>query len=116
MSTRKTASAAALRAIRPRLLERADGCCEITGAEFTCAPHAHHRLKRGGPERDVLSNLLAVSGEAHVSCFPGSIHAEPARSRELGWILSSGDDPTEHPVWYRSRWVLLADDGTVVDQ
>lgn len=112
-SARKAESDAALARIRPALEARADGRCEVTGLPFTGPAHAHHRKRRGGPELDVLSNLLLVAPQSHLAAYDGSIHAEPARSRMFGWILRSHQDPASTPVLYRGERVLLADDGAV---
>jgi hypothetical protein len=51
--------------------------------------HAHHRqLRRGGD--DSPSNLLYVSAVLHEW-----IQTHPAEARELGWIVSQYEDPSE---------------------
>ena len=58
---------------------------------MTCATHTHHRkLRRHGDERPV--NLMRVCADCHQE-----IHANPAESYEMGWMVHSWDDPAEVP-------------------
>lgn len=108
-SARKTASDAAIRAAMPALRDRAGGCCEITGDHLVDGfGHAHHRLKRGGPDRDTLANLVFLSPTAHAWA-----HAEPALAHRFGWILRSWQDPAGTPIYRAGRWVLLDDTGGI---
>lgn len=109
-SARKRASDAELRRIVPLLKERAAGRCEITDVPLGPGEgHAHHRLKRSGPERDTLENLFWISGALHISF----VHAKPALSQRFGWILRSWQDPATTPVYRRGRWVFLLPDGGI---
>jgi len=108
--TRKQASEAALAAVRPVVLARADGRCEVTGLPLVDHPHLHHRRKRLGPDRDVPSNLLVVNPNSHLAVFAGSIHAEPVIAKRFGWIVPHGDWRSV-PVLIRGVRVLLDDVG-----
>lgn len=109
-SDRKRASDAAMRKIRPLLLERAEGRCEITGVPLGHIWHAHHRVGRGGPERDTLANLLALSPEIHLV----HVHGRPRVSREFGWIVGDHDDPLVVPVLRMDEWVYLTESGEII--
>lgn len=70
----------------------------------------HHRLRRrdGG---DRLSNLLILHRRCHTY-----ITEHPAESKVNGWIVPTGQDPSEVPVILpgltgTARW-LLRDDGS----
>ena len=66
-----------------------------------------HRVGRaqGGPW--CPSNALALCSRDHRWC-----HANPAKARDLGWLLRSTDDPLSVPAVMAWRgWFLLANDG-----
>lgn len=107
-STRKKLSEAALKAVRPLLRERAGGVCEKCGGALGRGGDAHHRLKRSGPERDVLSNLVMVCRGCH-----SWVHANPSQAREDGWILTSKQAPADVPVRFAQGLVRLDDEGGV---
>lgn len=69
--------------------ERANGRCECcgTGISYGQIVALHHRkaLKHAGP--DTVENLMLVIGDHH-NLHQDSIHQNPARSRELGHIVS----------------------------
>ena len=91
---------------------RAGGRCEICYRKLSEGLRIarHHRQRRavGG---DRLSNLLLIHEDCHIK-----VHAQPAISREAGWIVSSYEaDPSAVPVAYqRSELVLLDDFGLII--
>ncbi|HEX7355273.1 MAG TPA: HNH endonuclease signature motif containing protein [Mycobacteriales bacterium] len=83
-----------LRKARKDALERGGYRCEAALPGCSCRPeHAHHRKMRsqGGP--DEAANLLMVCWSCH-----RSIHADPERSYERGFLVRSFDDPRRTPV------------------
>lgn len=108
-SKTKAASNSAMRVVRPLLMERAGGLCEKCGTYFQNGlGHAHHRLRRRGPDLDVLSNLIALCPPCHAE-----VHSTPTLSRQNGWILLCHHLPAEEPVLYRGQWMSLTDSGLV---
>lgn len=86
--------------------------CEIwaacTGAR---AVHRHHRLPRraGGtrrPEVSQASNCLAACLLCHEW-----VETHRVEAKTNGWLLSAHQNPAAERVLYRSRWLLLTDDG-----
>lgn len=108
-TSRKRASNAALRKAVPLLRERAGGRCEWCGSTLVGGGDPHHRQRRGGPDRDVLSNLLLLCRGCH-----NAVHANVSASQNNGWIVSLYRTPATVPVLYRSDWVHLTDDGEVL--
>ena len=90
------------------VIDRADGRCEVMNP-FTCTgfgEHLHHR-KISGREHTV-ENVVSVCSADH-----RWIHANPAESYRLGWLVKMGYEPGQVPMKYRGRPVLLAADGGV---
>ena len=90
--------------------DRADGHCEA--ANFpTCTGHAehlHHRQLRSQGGGHTVENLIAVCSSCHTW-----FHREVAAATSQGWIVKSVHDPSETPMKYRGRTVVLAADGGV---
>ncbi|RIJ76594.1 HNH endonuclease [Nakamurella silvestris] len=97
-----------MRQVRPLLRARADEVCELCGERR--GEEAHHRQKRRGPDRDVLSNLLWLCS----ACHHVRVHAHPSDARLMGWIVSEVESPAATPVFRRGILVLLADSGEVL--
>ena len=64
----------------------------------------------GSSRKDRLSNLLWLHSACHLSVI------EPHRDRayKAGWLVRAGEEPSEVPVLMFDGWVLLDDDGGVV--
>jgi len=66
---------------------------------YGTAIDVHHRRPRGmgGTSDDYISyglaNLVSFCRKCH-----DWVHAHPAASYELGWLVKSGEDPAEVPV------------------
>lgn len=92
--------------------ERSGGRCEAGTQD--AATDWSHRVAKG------RLGLWTPSNGLHLCPFHhhGVCHAEPDLARELGWIVRTGDEPSERPAFivtqaYGWAWVLLAEDGTV---
>ena len=111
VSERKVALSNAANTARGLVRDR-DGCCIRCGNPGV---DAHHRLPRGGggalwdPSRFALSRLVWLCRDDHrwvesTGCWRG-----------LGLLVRHGVTPcSEVPVFHRGRWVLLDDNGGVV--
>lgn len=76
--------------VRQALLERQNGCCPHCDRPMRIeAAHVHHRLKRSQGGTNDMDNLLLVEATHHQD-----IHANVARSYELGHMVRRGDDPS----------------------
>ena len=87
--------------------------CEICG--ITPATNWHHRKNRSQGGGNELSNAMHLCGSGNTGCH-GRVTENPADAYHYGWSVLSGHNPAEMPVWMGWRWVLLHDDGTVVDR
>jgi len=104
--------------VRQLIRDRAEGVCEI---QAVCQGRAastwqiHHRRPRGmggskRPETNMAACGLGVCGDCHRL-------AESQReiSYANGWLVKQQHNPADIAVLYRHRWVLLDNDGNVVD-
>jgi hypothetical protein len=96
-----------------KVITRANGYCETCGgrAEETMALH-HRKLKsRGG--KDEVANLIWIHHGCH-NLNTDSIHLNPAKAEQKGWMVGSWQDPEESPMVYADgTTVLLKQDGTI---
>lgn len=93
------------------VIERADGACEVMNFPI-CTGRAgpiHHR-KISGREH-TIENCVHICDACH-----RWIHAHPADSYELGWLVRMSYDPAEVVFAYRGRPSLLGADGSVEAQ
>ena len=100
--------------VREQITRRASGMCEI--CFFYAAEHIHHRRPRGvggskAPDTNTAANGLALCTECH-----SWVESNRTKALELGWLVRQGHNPAEMPVWIGWRWVLLCDDGTVIER
>lgn len=95
-------------AVAKAVLDRSEGHCEVMNP-FTCTgfgEHLHHR-KISGREHTV-ENVVNVCSADH-----RWIHANPAESYRLGWLVKMNYDPGEVPMQYQGRPALLSADGHI---
>ena len=78
------------------VLARAGHYCEACGNP--CAEFAlHHRRLKSQGGKDEPCNLIAVHHKCH-NLGTDSIHLNPKRSMEMGWIVPSWADPAEYAL------------------
>jgi hypothetical protein len=107
--------------LRGRLWERSGGLCEVSGRPLDPETFdAHHRRQKGmggtsRPDRDWLTNLLATDPQVH-NGGPQSVHGNPRWSRSNGYLVRKNVQWAGGvPVLIRGRWVLLGDQGGMID-
>lgn len=97
--------------IAEAVLERAGNYCEAcgkVGSDFAL----HHRKLRSQGGEDAIENLIAVHHKCH-NMGTDSIHLNPKRAIENGWIVPSWADPATYPlVLPNGDSVLLTKDGS----
>lgn len=99
---------------RAKVRSRSGGVCEVQ-KDGVCLGHAtnfQHRAAAGQGGGYSASNGLDVCGSGTTGCH-GYIHAHPTESIREGWTVPSWDTSLNRAVLYRSRWVLLDDDGGI---
>lgn len=103
-------------ATRVALWERANGRCEVCGLPIAMdrwpGYSRHHRLPRGRGGHNRLSNLLLLCGTGTTGCH-GLIESQRALAYGNGWLVHTGDEPTEIPVELAKHLeaMYLTDDG-----
>ena len=106
---------AELDALRPVILRRSGGRCEIAvpnqclgrapvmmveqadGQEVPVAANVHHRRPRGQGGSNDPANLLHLCGSGTTGCH-GYIESNRTVARANGWLLEFGQDPRIVPV------------------
>lgn len=78
--------------------ERANGLCEVRASAECTGRHeaTHHRKSRRFRDHRP-GNLLAVCDNCHTNA-EDSIHRNPLRAHEHGWLVWSYEDPLDVPV------------------
>lgn len=78
--------------------ERAGGLCEVRASTSCTGVHeeTHHRKPRRFRDHRPV-NLLATCGNCHTQA-EDSIHRNPLRAHEHGWLVWSYEDPLDVPV------------------
>ena len=92
--------------------QRANGYCEVCGQTLYDGALHHRKLKsRGG--KDTPSNLIFIHHGCH-NLNTDSIHLNPAKAEENGWMVGSWQEPEEVPMVYANgSIVLLKQDGKI---
>lgn len=91
------------------VVERSGGHCEVMSTAIGCTgrgEHRHHR-KISGREH-TIENLLDVCHVCHTH-----IHAHPALSYAMGWLVKMNYSPGEVTVIRQGQEVTLTEDGGV---
>ena len=86
-STRATAFQAELDEMRPKVIERAQGMCELCKAKPVEV--IHHKLRRSQGGTNALDNLWGLCNDDHLY-----IHKHPAESYAQGWLHRSTSSVT----------------------
>lgn len=98
------------------LLERQAGYCWYCGLRIGDDYAIHHRKLRKHGGNNSPANLLALHHNCHNLGTP-SVHLDPARSYEWGFLVHSWEEPHRTPLrLHGGRWVLLNADGTLTSQ
>lgn len=95
--------------IKDIVSERSEGHCEVGLIAIGCTTrgrHKHHR-KISGREH-VVENLLDICHVCHAH-----IHAHPALSYAMGWLVKRNYSPGEVTVIRQGQEVTLTEDGGV---
>ena len=98
---------------RKIVTERSEGFCErcCYGAALT----VHHRKKRSQGGLWSPDNCVAVCGDGVRGCH-GWIEHNPNDAADEGFHVRPWDVPDKVPLhWRKSRWVLLLENGGMVD-
>lgn len=92
--------------------ERAGNYCEVCGGPAHSSMALHHRKLKSRGGKDSASNLIRVHHGCH-NLRSDSIHANPERSSQKGWMVGSWQQPHEVPFTRPDgSIVLLQDDGS----
>lgn len=95
------------------VLERAGYYCEVCGKSGDNFALHHRKLKSQGG-KDEPCNLIAVHHKCH-NLGTDSIHLNPKRSVENGWIVPSWAEPSEFPLRLSDgSKVLLDNEGSYI--
>ena len=93
--------------------ERAGGYCEVCGTPALPSMALHHRKLRSRGGQHSAANLIRVHHGCH-NLKTTSIHLNPERSSQKGWMVGSWQNPSDVPFKRPDgSIVLLQDDGTV---
>jgi HNH endonuclease len=91
---------------------RAGNYCETCGMPALESMALHHRKLRSRGGKDTASNLIKIHHSCH-NLSSDSIHANPSKATEKGWMVSSWANPETEPFLKPDgSWVLLKLDGT----
>lgn len=72
----------------------------------------HHRKLKSRGGKDEISNVVALHHHCH-NLGTGSVHLDPSKATEQGFIVASWDDPADIPILTPDNvLVWLLDDGT----
>ena len=96
------------------VFERAGNYCESCGQ--SCGEFAlHHRKLRSQGGKDEPANLIATHHACH-NLGTKSIHINPTKSIQMGWIVPSWAEPSEFPLTLSDgRKVLLDNEGNYLE-
>lgn len=101
--------------MREQIYARSGGFCERCGAHMLPVSMVihHRRLKKHGG-LDEMSNLIGITASCH-NLSTNSIHLNPEKSYENGYLVSAYADPKETPfLKHGSTWVYLDDLGNYI--
>lgn len=95
------------------LYQRSRGRCEKCGQKITLSSGViHHRKLRSRGGTHDLSNLVILDATCH-NLGTGSVHLDPAKATEQGFLVASWDDPAQVPIRTADNaLMLLLMDGT----
>jgi hypothetical protein len=91
------------------VLERAKGYCEVCGWDLGEDYALHHRKLKSRGGKDSVSNLMAVHHKCH-NLGTDSIHFNPERATEKGYMVSAWSEPHQIPVKQPDGKMVYFDD------
>lgn len=93
--------------------ERAGFYCEVCGRSASESMALHHRKLKSRGGKDTPANLIRVHHGCH-NLNTDSIHLNPEKAEDKGWMTPSWKDPEEQPMLYHdSYFVLLDNEGSI---
>ena len=101
--------------VRDQIDRRANGMCEKCGLPALVVQHHHRRPRGAGGSKAADTNTASNAIAVHPDCHDW-IESNREDALHYGWLVRQGHNPAEMPVWIGWRWVLLCDDGTVVER
>ena len=82
--------------IAEKVLQRANGYCEVCGKVLGDDYALHHRKLRSRGGKDEVANIIAIHHSCH-NTGTNSIHLNPQKATLKGWMIPSYGIPTEFP-------------------
>ena len=93
--------------------QRAGDYCESCGGSATESMALHHRKLKSRGGKDTPANLIRIHHGCH-NLNSDSIHLNPEKAEDKGWMCPSWKDPEETVMLYHNaRFVLLNNDGSI---
>ena len=93
--------------------ERAGNYCEVCGGPALPSMALHHRKLRSRGGLDTPANIIRIHHGCH-NLQTDSIHLNPERASQKGWMVGSWQEPTKVPFTRPAgSIVLLQDDGSM---
>jgi HNH endonuclease len=83
--------------LRGLVYSRSIGYCEKCGKQLGDSWALHHRKLRSRGGKDEVTNFLALHHECH-NLATDSVHNNPKKATEMGYMVPSWADPAECPV------------------
>ena len=88
--------------------ERAGFYCEVCGGSASESMALHHRKLKSRGGKDTPANLIRVHHGCH-NLNTDSIHLNPEKAEDKGWMTPSWKDPEEQPMLYHDSYFVLLD-------
>lgn len=93
------------------VIARAAGYCEVCGLPGSESMALHHRKLKSRGGKDTAANLIWIHHACH-NLGTDSIHLNPAKAEQKGYMVGSWADPEETPIALPDgNFALLFDDG-----
>jgi hypothetical protein len=93
--------------------DRAGNYCEVCGGPALPSMALHHRKLKSRGGQDTPGNIIRIHHGCH-NLRTDSIHHNPEKASQKGWMVSSWQNPSEVPfVRPDGSIVLLLDDGSM---
>lgn len=83
--------------LRGLVYARSVGYCEKCGGQLGYSWALHHRKLKSRGGKDAVENLLALHHECH-NLATDSVHNNPSKATEMGYMVPSWAEPSECPV------------------